>query len=445
MDAPDQHWRTRRQGPPWAVRLGACLCAVLTPWAAARADESAGRVRTRAELGFAGRAYLPDDRDATVDDDLRLTGLVSVQQTGEIFHGRFSARGRVAAEETEASALSLEEAYLGADAHVLDLSVGFQILNWTATEAFHPADVVNARDLDSALENPDKLGEPMVALRAPLFAGAAMVAFMPFRIAPRLPGLRSRARPVPAGLRLGAPLFVGRDGAVNDDRFAPQFLARLSQTIGDADVALTYVDHTDRSQPGLSISTADGAVSPLYFGVHHLGLTYTHVLEDWIVKVEGAYRRFVDSKAESGAAPSRLVVAPENHGTAAVGLEYGFPTESGGEATLIAEGEAIFGPDKAERRRLTPFQRDVLLGARYSLGDVAGTEIEGFAIGDLEPDGGMPELLGILTARRRLDDAWSLAGTLRWVQAEDKGAASTGLMPLSRFRTLEITLTRHLD
>ena len=67
------------------------------------------------------------------------------------------------------------------------------IVNWTATEAFHPADVINARNLDSDLENLEKLGEPMVALQlGPFEETIAVAAVHALRSKPLFPSPRSR-------------------------------------------------------------------------------------------------------------------------------------------------------------------------------------------------------------------------------------------------------------
>ena len=60
--------------------------------------------------------------------------------------------------------LVVEEAWVEWKAKPFRVRAGFDLLNWTATEAFHPSDILNSRNLDSSIQNYDKLGEPMVSL-----------------------------------------------------------------------------------------------------------------------------------------------------------------------------------------------------------------------------------------------------------------------------------------
>ena len=66
------------------------------------------------------------------------------------------------------------------------------MVNWTATEAFHPADVINSRYLDSNVENFEKLGEAMVSFKWDVGDGNLTGYFIPFVMDPIMPSRRSR-------------------------------------------------------------------------------------------------------------------------------------------------------------------------------------------------------------------------------------------------------------
>ena len=52
------------------------------------------------------------------------------------------------------------------------------------------------------------------------------------------------------------------------------------------------VQHNDRSQPSFLLDPVTSEGHPLYHMVTHFGLTYTHAIEEWILKVEAAHRLF---------------------------------------------------------------------------------------------------------------------------------------------------------
>ena len=164
---------------------------------------------------------------------------------------RFKLRGfgRLDREDESRDLSALEEAWLGYRKGPWDGRVGFQMLNWTATEAFHPADLMNSRNLDSNIENPEKLGELMVSLRRRLGNGGLTLYYLPRYEEPNLPEASSRLSFVPQGLTVGRPIWLEGDGEVASDSYGNQWGFRYTQTMGDADFSVFYLDHQDRQQP----------------------------------------------------------------------------------------------------------------------------------------------------------------------------------------------------
>ena len=71
--------------------------------------------------------------------------------------------GRIDQQDSGRTVLVVEELWLEWKTSDLRVRVGADLLNWSATEAFHPADIMNARNLDSDVESYEKVGEPMVS------------------------------------------------------------------------------------------------------------------------------------------------------------------------------------------------------------------------------------------------------------------------------------------
>jgi hypothetical protein len=187
-------------------------------------------------VGLEARGFVNDDDAVTHDQGLALSGRLEVEHEADASRARLRVLGRVDATDEERASLVLEEAWVQAEAGWLRLRVGADLLNWTATEAFHPADVMNSRNLDSDLENLEKLGEPMVAATVRLGDGSLALYYMPAHLRPLFPSPRSRLSFAP-GLGLGRRWVMDRDGDISDEDFHHQVAARLAQQIGTTSTA----------------------------------------------------------------------------------------------------------------------------------------------------------------------------------------------------------------
>ena len=132
------------------------LCSLLT----LVVPESFARWSSRGQIALEGRTFLDDDDGLTVDRGIGLFGRLQVDHRSKPFRERLRLYGRLDREDTERTILVVEEAWAEWKAKPFKLRVGIDLLNWTATEAFHPSDILNSRNLDSSIQNYDKLGEP---------------------------------------------------------------------------------------------------------------------------------------------------------------------------------------------------------------------------------------------------------------------------------------------
>ena len=175
----------------------------------------------KAEIATELRQFESDDDMRTIDSGT--AGFVRLETS--LKRGAFSVAargfGRVDPKDHDRDNASFEELFLSIDDRGWRVRAGYQMLNWTATEAFHPADVMNARNFDSDIENPEKKGELMLSVRRRLPVGSIEAFYMPRMERPELPGSRSRLSFAPPGFSTSEPLWLDDNGNLDtsDSRF----------------------------------------------------------------------------------------------------------------------------------------------------------------------------------------------------------------------------------
>ena len=355
------------------------------------------------------------------------------------FEEKLRAYGRVDHLDRDRSVLVLEEAFVQARLGRLRVRLGADIVNWTATEVFHPADVINARNLDSDLESLEKVGEPMAALQLGLWEGMTAGALvMPVYMKTLFPSPGSRLGFAP-GLDLRQRrALVDREGDFTDRDFGPQVALRLAQVVGRADVSVHVLEQMDRLQPLIGLDVQSQQPLPIFLTVQQVGGTYQQVLGGLIVKLEAAYRRFRRPVGDRGGRYLLPADLDRDHGAVAVGLEYGLTHDNGAESTWLLEGQSLLGVGEQMRQQLSPFQRDVFAGYRLALGDQDSKELMLGGVFDLEQPG---ELLVNLSYQQRLGETFSLRVGLRLFAAPQDHPG--GLVALRDSDHLRFSLTRH--
>ncbi|MEM6731708.1 MAG: hypothetical protein AAF658_09135, partial [Myxococcota bacterium] len=278
------------------------------------------KVKSKGEIRSETRYFLIDDDDPlTVDVNSAIAGRLELKTKIKKF--KVVARGfaRYDPTDLDRSAVFAEDAYVEYKQGKFRLRIGALLQNWTATEAFHPADIINARYLDSNIENQEKRGEPTIAVRYKFLDGNVELYYMPFFVEPIFPSAFSRQSFAPPGVAVDQVIAIQRGGnRVNDWEFTYQMGGRIQQTIGDADVSIHVISHIDRSTP-LLVALEDGSPAVAYQPVIQYGGTYTQLFGGLITKVEAAYRQFYEppgGRTEVGILPER-----PDFGQVAVGFE----------------------------------------------------------------------------------------------------------------------------
>ncbi len=393
-----------------------------------------------------------DDKIETNED----TGLLIFTRVESVYKGdktRHVFRGfaRVDQKDKDRDFMAFEDVYFsrffGAQEEWTVLA-GYKLFNWTATEAFHPADVVNSRNFDSDLEFFEKKGELTVEVSREFNWGTFSLFMWPRFEQPQFPGDRSR---LGFGIDIARPQAV--DGTDIGDTWIAQGGMRLTFGLDDGDLSFHLIHHVDRNFPvtGTANYTFNSffnqnipddpaalasAPVPYYFKKTQLGGTLQYAFSRLLVKFEGAYRSF---EKDRGILTAQGVLKPVDHGEVALGFEYTLPIESSGDTTLFFEAGSILGTTKDERARLGAFQRDALFGLRYSFNDIMGSELFVSFITDLERDN---ERLYNISYSRRLSDVWKIQTGLRIYDAPQKGATPLGLETLDGANHVILNLTR---
>ncbi len=376
-------------------------------------------IGSRGELGFESRAFWPDDTPITYNQNAAMVGRLHVDGAASRVTGKVRVFSRFDPRDRARSVFIAEELWLELKLPYMRLRAGYQMINWTATEAFHPADVINSRYFDSAIENPEKLGEPMVSLRAEIPHGNIDVMFMPVFIEPVFPTARTRQRFQPPGQILAEPIVLDRDGdAVSQRaafpayRFVPQGALRVQQTWGSADVAVHALTHIDRLYPFVIFDPAGGFPIPVFMPVLQTGGTYQQALGALLVKLEAAYRWY--QLPSPSQAPLGQPIPNRDHFVGAAGLEYSLPHAAGSESTLLLEGQLFVPQDRNIPYYAKPlFQHDVLVGVRHAFNDEASRALTIVGIVDVvRPQ----EFFINASYAQRLGETWSLQAGVRIVR-----------------------------
>ncbi len=258
----------------------ACLSGLISSTA------EGAKIKAKGEVQLFLRGFSNDQDPRTKDLGWGIFSRLEANVRHKPFKARARVFGRLDAEDGERSIVVVEELWGQAKFWGFELRVGADLLNWTATEAFHPADIINARNLDSDVENYEKLGEPMVALSHDLFDGEITAYFMPYFSTAIAPSTQSRLSFAPPGVVVGEPLRLLSNGNFSDRNFGVQAALHATQKLGDGDLSLHVVHHMDRSQPEFVFDRRTVQVRPLFRKVTQFGGTYAHILDRIIVKLE---------------------------------------------------------------------------------------------------------------------------------------------------------------
>ncbi len=404
---------------------------------------------SQGEVAVEYRQFKNDDVSSTQDTGIAFFSRLESSYEDDRYSHVLRGFSRIDSKESSRDLIWVEDAYA---AYFLDeeklwkISGGYKVFNWTALEAFQPADTINSRNFDAPLERPEKRGELALELEVPFYQGSLTFSFFPRVENPRYPGSASR---LGVGFLPAEPVWVDGQDA-KSDQWHPQFAARLTQLIYGADLSLHVLRHYDRQFPIVGTSNyavvlgntvpVNGVSSlnvPHFYEVTQIGGTLQKPFFDaWLFKAEAANRTFEKDLSVLTVTGLRK---PLDHTEAALGLEYMTSHADGSDSTLFFEYQKILGLEKSEAERLSIFQHDYFIGIRHTRNDIMGTEFVLSAILDVDRS---HEKLYNFQASRRLSDVWKIGTTVRVFDAPKQGTTAVGLEVLDQDHHISINLSR---
>ncbi len=282
----------------------------------------------------------------------------------------------------------------------LTFHLGIDKVFWGVTESRHTVDIINQTDLVENSDTEDKLGQPMLRLdyAAPRFGNLSLF-YLPVSRLRTFPGKHGRLRPP-------LPITASAEHAGNASSTHQDFALRWAKTLGYWDVGLSYfrgVTREPRFRLGFDPQLQPVKLTPIYEVIDQLGLDIQGVTGNFLWKFEGFHR------AGQGKSFQQLTA----------GFEYTFSGvfETGADLGLLAE----FLYDNRENRlpliNFIPFEKDLFVGTRLALNDVASSELLAGAIVDFDT----ATTAYNIEASRRFGDHWKLYLEMRgFVNSDSK-------------------------
>ncbi|HEC28162.1 MAG TPA: hypothetical protein ENI65_01050 [Gammaproteobacteria bacterium] len=234
-----------------------------------------------------------------------------------------------------------------------ELKAGIGKVFWGVAESQHLVDIINQTDMVESLDLEEKLGQPMINFSLEKDWGNTDLFI--------LPGFRKRTFPGPGG-RLRTNPYI--DGSLSQYASGRKnrhidYAIRYSHTIDNWDFGISHFYGTSRIPDLIPAINGSGTpvLIPFYNLLHQTGLDVQLVSGDWLWKLEAIHSKTNNS----------------NYSAYTTGFEYTWVgiRESSLDLGLISEYLYDTRGDKAP----TPFQNDIMLGARLVFNDAQSTEI----------------------------------------------------------------------
>ncbi|MBV1921295.1 MAG: hypothetical protein KUG73_11480 [Pseudomonadales bacterium] len=264
--------------------------------------------------------------------------------------------------------------------HVSDdweLRTGIRKVFWGVTETVHLVDIINQSDLSRGLDGEDKLGQPMINLS--LVNDWGIVDFFV------LPGHRKRIFAGEDG-RPRSTFVITRDHAQyesGEDSRRVDAAFRWQTAIDDWEFALSHFSGTSREPTVKGLNNKDELLT-YYPIIDQTGLEAQYIAGEWIWKLESV------SRSGQG----------NRYTAAVVGAEY---TQVGIFDTDIDLGwiaESSFDDRGFDAPHAS--ERDIVVGTRWTLNDVASSQ----ALFFVSVDSATKEQIWTLEASRRFYADW---------------------------------------
>lgn len=327
------------------------------------------------------RQFLGEGRTAkTIDNNFSVLGELEMSTRRNNFELKIWNLARLDATDSHRTRLLPYENWVAYKTNTFQAKVGMQIENWSMTEIFHPSDVFNSRNLDSELENAEKMGEPAASVRWELLGGFASFYYMPTFLAPVLPSEKSRLSAAPESSNMLDPEYFENGKLKESSEPINQYALRYTRKLGPGDISLHYLSHVDRQQPLFVADISNNGLRPVFLKVDQLGGNGSFIIGENLYKFDIVKRSFPDT----GSLPLIGKISHPDHTIVALGSERSLFHQNGWESTFFLEFQKLFGLSRSEAESTSIFQHDLMLGYRLAVNDLKGKELKAFLIKDLD-------------------------------------------------------------
>lgn len=363
-----------------AAALGIAPGAAPAQWLAPSDWEFFGELELEGTAFFEGPQFPgQESQDASVAGKATL----AAEWLGGDLAARLTPFARIDAADDRRSHWDLREAKIDWIAGDWSVRAGADTVFWGKTEAVHLVDIVNQTDGVEDIDDEDRLGQPMIRVARLTGWGEISAFYFPWQRERTFAGRDGRLRPDPA-VAEGRAIYETGAGA-----WTPSFALRYSGVIGEVDLGLSIFHGLGRDPSFLFDGTS---LRPVYQRITQGGFDVQYTSGATLWKAEGI-ARFGEKNAD---------FREEDFVALTGGLEHTLFGILDGPADLglIAE----YAWDSRGDAALTAFQNDLVLGARLTLNDEAGTSALLTGAVDTTDGGVAPRL----EAERRLGPRWSL-------------------------------------
>lgn len=270
------------------------------------------------------------------------------------------------------------------------LRVGLSKVFWGAAESQHLVDIVNQTDFVENIDTEDKLGQPMVWLSTGVAGGTLDLFYLPYSRPRTFPGADGRIRGYP---HVDAFADVYEADAAE---WYPTVAAHYSRTLDRWDLGVGLFHGTART-PDLIPQPFFEPLIPRYPLIEQASLDLSYTGD--------ALQLNAEALVQSGGS--------QTFTAAVAGGEYTWFGALGSRSDIGVLAEVYV--DSRGSDAPTVFDRDLFLGTRLALNDIAGTQLLGGVFIDLER--------GSHSARiefeRRLTDHTAIEIELQTFSADD--------------------------
>ncbi|MDA9189726.1 hypothetical protein N9O57_01970 [bacterium] len=391
------------------------------------------------------KTFTSDDSDKSQEQSLSSYGNFSAKYEKDRYRLVFSTFGRFGFIDPDRNILKVEDAYsefqLDKNENFV-LTTGYKVFNWTALEVFHPVDSVNSRNFDSDFEKFEKIGELTVSLDINFDSSVLSFYYFPLFEKPHYPGDESR---LGVGADLDDSYIFGQSDPKSKQ--AHQWGARYSHTFSGLDISLHYLYQVNRNKSLVGthrytlvpifniLIPLETPLTNYFYYNQNFGLSLQYdVGAGLMFKLEASY---LDFKQQDLIYTLNGLDQIEDHGEAAIGLEYTMDHQSGSSSTMFVEYQRLYDLKREQRAKFSTFQNDIALGIRYSLNDIMGSEFLFTVIGDLERS---KEYFYNLSFNRRLTSSLKANIAVRIFDAPKKESLPVGLEVLDEDNYLQLGL-----